>query len=59
MSLALDGRRVVLPMQRSPDGWFEADAPCPAGTRYRYRLADGMLVPDPASRFQPDDVHGP
>ena len=27
--------------------------------RYRYRLADGMLVPDPASRAQADDVHGP
>jgi malto-oligosyltrehalose trehalohydrolase len=49
----------LLPMQRSPDGWFEAVAPCPAGTRYRYRLADGTLVPDPASRFQPEDVHGP
>ena len=28
-------------------------------TRYRYQLADGTLVPDPASRFQPEDVHGP
>ncbi len=49
----------VLPMQRSPDGWFEAVAVCPPGTCYRYRLSDGRLVPDPASRFQPDDVHGP
>jgi maltooligosyltrehalose trehalohydrolase len=49
----------VLPMAWSPDGWFEAVAPCSAGSRYRYRLTDGMLVPDPASRFQPDDVHGP
>ena len=31
----------------------------PDGTRYRYRLADGTLVPDPASRAQADDVHGP
>ncbi|HEY1931954.1 MAG TPA: malto-oligosyltrehalose trehalohydrolase [Acetobacteraceae bacterium] len=49
----------LLPMERLPDGWFEAVADCPPGTLYRYRLADGMLVPDPASRFQPDDVHGP
>jgi maltooligosyltrehalose trehalohydrolase len=49
----------LLPMQRSPDGWHEAMALCPPGTRYRYRLSDGRLVPDPASRFQPDDVHGP
>ena len=30
-----------------------------AGRRYRYRLADGMLVPDPASRAQANDVHDP
>ena len=47
------------PMTRSPDGWFEAAAQCPAGTQYRYRLADGVLVPDPASRAQADDVHDP
>ena len=52
-------RRPHFPMTRSPDGWFEAAAQCPAGTQYRYRLADGVLVPDPASRAQADDVHGP
>jgi maltooligosyltrehalose trehalohydrolase len=58
VSVALaSGQR--LPMQRSPGGWFETIAPCPAGTRYHYRLSDGTLVPDPASRFQPDDVNGP
>ena len=30
-----------------------------AGTRYRFRIDDEIEVPDPASRFQPDDVHGP
>ena len=49
----------ILPMARTSDGWFEAVAVCGGGSRYRYRLADGTLVPDPASRFQPDDVHGP
>ena len=49
----------LLPMARSPDGWFEAFGRCPPGTRYRYRLADGMLVPDPASRAQANDVHDP
>jgi len=58
VSVALpSGQRLA--MQRSPDGWFETVAPCPAGTRYQFRLSDGMLVPDPASRFQPEDVHGP
>jgi malto-oligosyltrehalose trehalohydrolase len=46
-------------MQRLAEGWFEAEAPCGAGTRYRYRLRDGLAVPDPASRAQADDVHGP
>jgi maltooligosyltrehalose trehalohydrolase len=30
-----------------------------AGTRYFYRLPDGSRRPDPASRFQPEGVHGP
>lgn len=29
------------------------------GDRYRLRLADGREFPDPASRWQPDGVHGP
>jgi maltooligosyltrehalose trehalohydrolase len=58
VSVALEGGP-LLPMERSPDGWFEATAPCGAGARYRYRLADCTLVPDPASRAQADDVHGP
>jgi maltooligosyltrehalose trehalohydrolase len=47
----------LLPMRRSADGWFEARASVPDGTRYRYRLADGLLVPDPASTAQAPDVH--
>jgi malto-oligosyltrehalose trehalohydrolase len=58
VSVALEGGP-LLPMRRFPDGWFEATAPCAAGARYRYRLAHGMLVPDPAARAQADDVHGP
>src|SRR5688572_7596178 len=47
------------PMQRTEGGWFEALVPdAGAGTRYRYRIGD-LLVPDPASRFQPEDVDGP
>src|SRR5262245_3762666 len=29
------------------------------GTRYRYRVSNDRLLPDPASRFQPEGVHGP
>ena len=48
-----------IPMAASPGGWHEALAPAPAGTRYQFIVDDGLAVPDPASRFQADDVHGP
>ncbi|MBR8458977.1 malto-oligosyltrehalose trehalohydrolase [Burkholderia dolosa] len=46
-------------MRAAGDGWFEVVAPCGPGTLYRYLLDDDLAVPDPASRFQPYDVHGP
>ncbi len=46
------------PMTRGADGWFEAEASCGAGARYRYVLQDGTAVPDPASRAQSGDIHG-
>ncbi|RKP47444.1 malto-oligosyltrehalose trehalohydrolase [Trinickia fusca] len=49
----------VVDLTSSGNGWFESEFECGAGARYRYRLDDGLLVPDPASRFQPEDVHGP
>ncbi len=45
-------------MRAAGDGWFEAAVPAPAGTRYKYRMPDGLEVPDPASRLQDGDVHG-
>src|SRR5688572_454224 len=45
---------------RGADGWHELHVEgLAAGTRYRFVLPDGLRVPDPASRFQPEDVHGP
>jgi maltooligosyltrehalose trehalohydrolase len=43
------------------DGWYEgADAAAGPGARYAFRIDGGAtLVPDPASRFQPEGVHGP
>ena len=45
-------------MGRDGDGWFSAEAACGPGARYRFRLPDGTIVPDPASRAQAGDVHG-
>ena len=49
----------AVPMTRADDGWFEVEAPCGVGARYRYRLGSGLAVPDPASRCQVKDVHDP
>ncbi|WP_117191765.1 malto-oligosyltrehalose trehalohydrolase [Rhizobium terrae] len=47
-------------MSRSDDGWFELLATgVTPGAEYSYVLADGMVVPDPASRGQRKDVNGP
>jgi 1,4-alpha-glucan branching enzyme/maltooligosyltrehalose trehalohydrolase len=49
-----------MPMMASGNGWFElavAGAGAGAGTRYRFEVNDGLRVPDPASRCNPDDVH--
>jgi maltooligosyltrehalose trehalohydrolase len=47
-------------LARSADGTCFAVLPdVHAGDRYRYLLDDGRAVPDPASRFQPEGVHGP
>jgi malto-oligosyltrehalose trehalohydrolase len=40
-------------------GWYQITTDrARAGSRYQYVLADGRRLPDPASRFQPTDVHG-
>ncbi len=63
VELVLEGRDRALPMEARGDGWVECvTAEAPPGTRYRYRTMGDwgeLLVPDPASRFQPEDVHGP
>jgi malto-oligosyltrehalose trehalohydrolase len=47
-------------MARRDEGWFEARIPgAGPGTRYRFRIDDELDIPDPASRFQPQDVNGP
>ena len=49
-----------LQMAAEDEGWFGMRTGLAApGTLYSYRIDDGWQVPDPASRYQPDDVHGP
>src|SRR3954447_14389619 len=48
------------PMTPCEGGWHELSTRAAGpGSLYRFLLPDGSRVPDPASRFQPQDVHGP
>ena len=58
--LALDQCRETLPMDPTGNGYYERFVPDAApGDRYRFLLDDERLLPDPASRYQPEGVHGP
>ena len=60
ISLSLEPEGRLLPMRSTGEGWHElVRDEADAGTLYRFALPDGLKVPDPASRFQPQDVHGP
>lgn len=53
------GDRLV-PLAPEAEGYFRGQAAgAGAGDDYLYRFADGSERPDPASRWQPDGVHGP
>ncbi len=55
-----NGRTV--PLTKTADGYFEGlDAEGTAGNLYKFRLNgdEGQTFPDPASRYQPEGVHGP
>jgi maltooligosyltrehalose trehalohydrolase len=57
VAVTINGRD--FPLQREPRGYFSGLVPdARAGMLYRFRLGDERY-PDPASRFQPEGVHGP
>ncbi|HET8824507.1 MAG TPA: malto-oligosyltrehalose trehalohydrolase [Terriglobales bacterium] len=60
ISLLLHGADAEFQMHSAGEGWFELTTPnAHAGMRYQFRIDDDQIVPDPASRFQPEGVHGP
>ena len=60
VGVILSGRETALPMAAQPGGWFELiTSEAKAGSLYQYQIDEGPRVPDPVSRFQPEDVHGP
>ncbi len=57
VSLVLECLEIDMP--RENGGWRRVTVPgAKAGDRYRFRVGGDLLVPDPASRHQPDDVMG-
>ncbi len=49
-----------VPLEPVGGGYHRAEVgACPPGTRYRFVLDGGPALADPASRSQPDGVHGP
>src|ERR1017187_205680 len=60
LCLAASNSAARLSLARCDNGWFElvTDA-AKLGAQYRFRIDGGQEVPDPASRFQLEDVHGP
>ncbi|MBF0288025.1 MAG: malto-oligosyltrehalose trehalohydrolase [SAR324 cluster bacterium] len=48
-----------IPMNPAEDGFYEIHVShAGEGTRYFFSRDEGPLIPDPASHFQPDGVHG-
>lgn len=59
VELVLEGANTVFPMIRNAEGyWMTTLEDITPGTRYRFRLDGDKALPDPASRAQPDGVHG-
>jgi malto-oligosyltrehalose trehalohydrolase len=58
LELGREAPRAV-PMQAAGDGWHSVTLDVPPGEAYAFRVGDGLVVPDPASRANPWDVGGP
>ena len=57
LAFAAGEKHADVAMAAAGGGWFEAIVPdVPEGTLYAYRAGDTRF-PDPASRFNPEDVH--
>jgi len=56
----IEPREQILPLEKNERGYFSILAEnIPAGSRYFYRLDGHSEYPDPASKYQPQGVHGP
>ncbi len=59
LSVVLEDRDREIPLAKDDHGYFSGEVTgAQVGSRYRLRLDDALLA-DPASRSQPEGVHGP
>ncbi|GJE17076.1 malto-oligosyltrehalose trehalohydrolase [Methylobacterium marchantiae] len=57
VALVVDGTEYTIP--EAGEGWRRTTVPdVRPGARYGFKIDGDLVVPDPASRFQPDDVSG-
>lgn len=59
VELLLGEGGAATPMEPLEEGWWEGVREAEAGLPYLYRIDGGRALPDPASRAQAEDVHGP
>lgn len=60
LDLVHDHGHVALPMAAVEGGWYSTMVSgVGPNARYQYRIDDRISVPDPASRYNPQDVHAP
>ncbi|HUC82407.1 MAG TPA: malto-oligosyltrehalose trehalohydrolase, partial [Flavisolibacter sp.] len=59
IEMKAEGESKILPLKKTDYGyWQTTSGEMREGTRYKIRIDDKAPFPDPASLFQPDDVHG-
>ncbi|PLX50007.1 MAG: malto-oligosyltrehalose trehalohydrolase [Desulfobulbaceae bacterium] len=60
LHLTSDNRHQIVAMSRLAGGWFSLHhQTAAAGDLYHFIIDQELHVPDPASRYQADDIHGP
>lgn len=60
VAVHLPGIAKTVPAKKLDCGWFEVTTKeASASSKYRFQIDGDQEVPDPASRFQPEDVNGP
>jgi maltooligosyltrehalose trehalohydrolase len=59
VTLAAGNHREIEMRREESDYFVHREPAADEGLRYLYKLADGRTRPDPASRWQPEGVHGP